>query len=785
VSIFNPQKNKVSLAIAVSVSVASGFSTAGPMLEEIVVTAQRRAQNMNDIGIAVSAFNGEQMRNLGIADAGDVAKFTPGLHLTETGVTGVPVYTIRGVGFDDYSANSSSTVGVYVDEVSFPYPTMTRGPLFDMERIEVLKGPQGTLYGRNTTGGAINFITNKPVQDFAAGVRVEYGRYDTLNTEGFINGALSESISGRLSFATKYVGEGWQNSVSSNETLGEEDATALRGIVGWDVTNSLTATLSVNWYEDQSQNLAPQYFTYVPLVPAFASIYPAPPIDEQPDLSDPRSAEWSRDFTPERDNSGVGASLRVDWELEGMSLTSITAYQGFEREESNDWDGSTVENLDVFMDTDIDAWSQEIRLTSSGNDAMSWIVGAYFSHDEIDESWIAKGSQSTIYYGSFGAVDTRYHQEADTAALFGNLEWSLSEQFRLNLGLRVTQEEREWSGCTYDVDGGLSGLYTANFGPVAGVADGSALSSSNLGQGDCVVVDPSSPSIGVDASTGATTFFSGPSGLYEDDFITNNVSGKIGLDWLPNEDLLVYTSISSGFKSGGYSAAAASTWDQLEPYEEEELMAYEVGFKSTLLDGSMQLNASAFYYDYTDKQIVGYTNDPIFGLLTELVNVPESEITGVEAEIDWQATEGLYLKFAATWLDSEVKDYEGLDGTGNLQDFSGNDLAQTSEWQYNGIASYEWAATEALSWRVAVDFNYKDEYQSSIDESPLFHIEDYMIWNSRMGISANDGTWQLMLWGRNLTDEYYYTSANLSNDYWFRTAGQGATYGLTFDYNWF
>jgi iron complex outermembrane receptor protein len=238
---------------------------------------------MNDIGIAVSAFSGEQMRNLGIADAGDVAKFTPGLHLTETGVTGVPVYTIRGVGFDDYSANSSSTVGVYVDEVSFPYPTMTRGPLFDMERIEVLKGPQGTLYGRNTTGGAINFITNKPVQDFAAGVSVEYGRYDTLNTEGFINGALSESISGRLSFATKYVGEGWQNSVSSNETLGEEDATALRGIVGWDVTDSLTTTLSVNWYEDQSQNLAPQYFTYVPLVPAFASIYPAPPIAEQPD----------------------------------------------------------------------------------------------------------------------------------------------------------------------------------------------------------------------------------------------------------------------------------------------------------------------------------------------------------------------------------------------------------------------------------------------------------------------------------------------------------------------
>lgn len=352
------------------------------------------------------------------------------------------------------------------------------------------------------------------------------------------------------------------------------------------------------------------------------------------------------------------------------------------------------------------------------------------------------------------------------------------------MGARYTYEKRKWSGCSYDVDGGLSALYNANFGPVPGVADASALSSTVLGQGDCVVVDPSQASVGIDPSTGLSTYYSGVSGVFKDSFNTDNVSGKIGLDWFPSSDMLVYSSISTGFKSGGYNGAAASTWDQLQPYDKEKLTAYEVGMKSTVLDGSMQINGSAFYYDYEDKQIVGFTNDPVFGLLTQLVNVPKSEITGAEAELDWQPVAGLYLKFAATWLDSQVKSYVGLDGTGDVQDFSGVSLAQTPTWQYNGTASYEWSVTSQLLMRVAVDFNYKDNFQSAIDEKALFYVDDHLLIDSRIGVEASDGSWQFMLWGRNLTDEYYYTSANLSNDYWFRTPGQGLTYGATFNYNW-
>ena len=288
--------------LALSIFAASPFVAADTVLEEVMVTAQKRAQSLSDVGIAVSAFNTEQMRDLGITDATDLANFTPGLHLTESGATGVPVYTIRGVGFDDYNANSSSTVGIYVDEVNLPYPTMTRGEVFDMERIEVLKGPQGTLYGRNSTGGAINFISNKPSEEFEAGITVEYGRYETLRTEGFVNGALTDSLNGRFSFAYSNSGEGWQNSVSSDETLGEVDKTAFRGILDWAASDTLDVQFSAHWYEDQSENPAPQYFAYVPLVPDLAPFFPAPDVSQQADLSDPRSADWSREFTPQRDN---------------------------------------------------------------------------------------------------------------------------------------------------------------------------------------------------------------------------------------------------------------------------------------------------------------------------------------------------------------------------------------------------------------------------------------------------------------------------------------------------
>jgi iron complex outermembrane receptor protein len=759
------------------------------VLDEIVVTAQRRAQNLDSVGATITAYSGDTLEDLGFSSVGDVALMTPGVSLSETGVTGVPVYTIRGVGFDDYSSNSTSTVGVYVDEVSLPYPVMTRGPQFDIERVEILKGPQGTLYGRNSTGGAVNLISRRPTEEFEAGATLDYGRFQTMDTTAYISGSLTDKMQARLSATNIQSGEGWQRSSSRDDTLGEQDKWAVRGFLEWDISDSISLTLKANGYQDESENPAPQYFTYIPLVPDLAEFYPPPEPSTQPDLRDSRSADWSADFTPERDNNGQGLSSSLNWTFNnGMTLTSISSYEAFERKESNDWDGSSIENLDVFYDTDIEVYSQEIRLASDNSAALNWIVGAYFAHDELDESWIARGSESTIFLGVFGAVDTRYNQESDSAALFSQAEWQWSEQWRVTGGLRYTEEAQDWKGCSYDVDGGLSYLFSQlNYGPIPGFADQYYLSSSTLQAGDCVIVDPSTASFTVDPDTGISTAYSGTSAIFEDSLKDDNLSGKLGLDWTPTDNLLVYASYSTGFKSGGYNGASYSSWSQLEPYKAEKLTAYELGVKTTFIDDRMRLNGALFSYDYKDKQNIGQVADDVFGLLTQIVNVEDSAVWGADAELEWQATQDLYFRISGAWLETEVKKHSAIDTVGVPTDFEGESLAQTPKWQFSGMAEYRTDITEHLYIRAGADFSYSDEYQSALsspDTADLLYVESYTVFNGRVGIGSNDDRWELMLWAKNLSDEYYYTSANISDDYWFRTPGRPLTWGLRLNVNY-
>ncbi len=247
---------KSALAAALAV-IGSGISQAAfsATLEE-VVTAQKRSQSANDVGITINAFTGDQIRDFGIATAEDLATLTPGLTINETAATGVPLYTIRGVGFQDYSTAASSTVGLYFDEVAMPYTVMTRGLVFDTERVEVLKGPQGDLYGRNTTAGQINFVSAKPSDEFGGGIIGSYGNYEAYDIEGFVTGPITDSVKGRLAFKTTQSGEGWQKSTTRNDELGEKDATALRGLLSIDFNDDLSLLLIGHYIKDESDNKA-------------------------------------------------------------------------------------------------------------------------------------------------------------------------------------------------------------------------------------------------------------------------------------------------------------------------------------------------------------------------------------------------------------------------------------------------------------------------------------------------------------------------------------------------
>lgn len=796
-------------AALVVAGLSAGPALAQTTLEEVVVTAQKRAQGANDVGITINTFTGDQIRDLGVFTPEDIAQYTPGLTVNDTAATGVPIYTIRGVGFQDYSTAASSTVGIYMDEVAMPYTVMTRGLVFDTERVEVLKGPQGDLYGRNTTAGQINFISNKPTKEFGAGITASFANYETYEFEGFVTGG-TDFAQGRLAFKTTQSNEGWQESTTRNDDLGEKDVSALRGIVNFDFSDAVRLQLIASYVTDESENranssydgrdegLAPFSNPYTPLdeyfLPTGSNFGQEPPWFS---TDDNEKADWTNSYTseitgrtfdlrPQRDNESLNFAARLDWNLDnGMTFTSITGYSDFEREEANDWDGGFYNDSSNINTTDLDVFSQELRLSGSSDDT-EWIVGLYYSKDEMDEYYHYFMSDSVFGYGSIPwgvglfaptpilELDTIYEQETESAAIFGHVEWSFTDNWRLTLGARYTEEERDWSGCTRVADdGSLGDFLNAQFG-------------STLAPGDCGTIDDDPTSPGYIFNVAFTPNANDAFPLFEETIDTDKWMGKIGLDYTVNDDILVYGMISRGFKSGGFNGANSNTTQQLAPYKEEELTSYEVGVKATLLDGSMQLNAATFFYDYEDKQeqdlAVTFVNN-----ISGLTNIPESEIYGVELDLKWLITDGLQFNLGASWLDTEVKEWDAVDGDLSAwpvtvtRDVSGAELPAAPELQVSSLLSYTFDVSDSLYMEVAGDVNYTDTLPGDIRAEEA--TDSYTIVNARVSLGADDGKWRAMLWARNLTDEDYFPSAYTGgNGPYVRSYGMPLTYGVTLSY---
>jgi iron complex outermembrane receptor protein len=783
-------------------------------IEEVIVTAQKHSQDINDVGLTINAFTGDRLKEMGVRTAEDVALHTPGLTVNESFSLGVPVYTIRGVGFQDYNVGASSTVGLYFDEVSMPYSVMTRGAIFDVERVEVLKGPQGDLYGRNTTAGSVNFISRKPTEEFEAGFSTSYGRYETFELEGFACGSLTVGVRGRVAFKTVNSGEGWQKSITRDDELGEQDAGAVRGLLDIDLGEDATLLLNAHYVKDEGENAAGTTYDgriiglneslapYSPLdqyrLPGGANFGETPPWYS---TNDNEAADWTNttttrrngtvenvDIRPQRDNELKGFSARLDWEIGELTLTSITAYDDFERTESFDADGGAFVDSGNINTSDLEVFSQELRLSGKTEDLL-WIAGLYYSDDTVDEWYNYYMSDSVYGNGSVAwgvppfmfapilELDTIYSQDTESSAIFGHVEWEFAEAWRLTLGLRYTEEQRDWEGCTYDTgDGTLSGFLNFAFG-------------ASLAPGNCGTVDdiPGSPyNFLTLASTGGDINLAFHP--YEDDIETEKWQWKAGLDYRFTDDVLAYLTVSTGFKSGGFNGANSNAQTQLIPYKEEELTSYEIGVKATLLDGAMQLNAATFYYDYQDKQEQDIAVTFV-GNIGGLTNVPESEVMGAEFELRWLPVDGLSIDAGVAWLDTEVKEWDAVDpnstwlpdGSGLLYiDASGIELAMSPEWQYNGTISYEWGVMDGLAMGVAGDISYKDDTTARLVEQA---VEEYTVMNVRMFLGSEDGKWRTTLWSNNVADEDYYLAAYSGNGPYSRVMAMPRTYGVTLDYN--
>ena len=765
----------------------------GGASDEIVVTAQKREQSVNDVGMSISAFTGDTLTERNIDGLSDLGRLVPGFTATRSNFD-FPTYTLRGVGFYESSLSAAPTVSIYVDEVPLPYPSMTAGAMLDLERIEVLKGPQGILFGQNSTGGAINHIAAKPTTEFSAGVKTTVARFNAVEAEGFLSGPITDGVSARLAVKTKQGGA-WQYSLNRpDDQLGSEDFLTGRLLVDIEPSSNLKVSLNLNGWRDKGETQATQTTEFIPVNPAF----PLNPNTLNSLITDfnPRVADWTPGLALEKDKDFYQGSVRVDWDVGDLvRFTSITAYQRYEQSSIEDADGSISRTIDITPTGTVKSFSQELRASGVGlNDQLHWLIGANYQDDDIDEEQVIFQGESTGAFFDlapgvlppfqFDAVSNLAQADIKSWAVFGNLEYQLTDWLGLQAGVRYTDSKNDYTGCAADTGvGDLAATFQFIQGAVLNIPVSAA-------PGECITLQADFSS---DVFTGT---------LDED-----NVSYRFGLNWNPfDDDTLVYATLSRGYKSGSFPTLAATIAEQLIPVTQEKLVAYELGFKAPV-SRIAQLNGAVFYYDYADKQFRGRIQDLIFGQLERLVNIPESRIVGAELQALLQPMEGLTLSSNLAYINSKI--LENPDGTDFMNfpqrdnppiPLTGNSFPYTPKWQFSADAQYEFAVSSGIRGFFGGSVTYQSRSKAALEDSdpnrpadlsiaagaayndPALLLPSYTLIDLRAGIEDEEGIWRVSLWGKNITNEYYVVNAINNRDTLNRYTGRPASYGITLGY---
>jgi len=559
-------------------------------LEEVIVTAQKREQSFNDVGIAVNVFSSEEIHKLRMFKPQDVAAQTPNVKINNTLANSIPNVSIRGVGLNDYAVNNNPAAGIYTDEVYLVSPAMLTFQLFDLERIEVLKGPQGTLYGRNTTAGTVNFISRKPSEELDGYATLEGGNYQFYAVEAATNVPLASGLNARIAVQTVQQDKGHQLNRLTGKDVGKVDRTSWRGLLKWAPSDDVSVLL--NWHGGRDQS------------DVWLTKIDNPFTTEDDGDTNPFHSAASN--ASRMDMDAKGGSLNIDWSVSDvLSLVSVTGYEELDRRHIEDRDASSLIMLDGDFLNDVEQFSQEVRLAYV-SDNLVLIGGAFYGTDKVStrDRFDAPDLLGLLGLTGVYSIGNEYRQKTDSYAAFLHSEWQFNPDWMLTAGTRYTNEKKHF-------DNAFTYL----------IADGFEF--------------PVHPTVNNDYSA--------------DDF-----SGKLGLNYTGFEHTMVYASVSKGFKSGGFQGQLTFNPDDLKAFGEETMYAYEIGSKSTLLNKRLQFNTAVFFYDYQDLQFYGGLFDSPVGTLFGITNVGDAEVKGAEAELWWKPTQGLDIRLGLGLLDTKI-----------------------------------------------------------------------------------------------------------------------------------
>jgi iron complex outermembrane recepter protein len=574
----------------------------------------------------------------------------------------------------------------------------------------------------------------------------------------------------RFAFSVTESADGWQHSQTRDDTNGKQNKIAARAIFDWHPTNALRFELNVNGWYDGSQPQQPQFIEFKPNFPTYT-----PLINQPLAPNDANVADWTTRFgEPRADDTLFQTFLRTDYDLTStITVTSISNYIYYSRNQRPDQDGSQYSTSDETQNRGwINSFSEELRVAGGGTGALRWLAGVNYSGDRVRErdtiSW-NDGSTFTFppFAGSSGNTDDS-NQKMNNYAAFAHADYNILDRLKLKAGVRGTQADRSVDECGIEWD-------NTPFSPNGIIQNFVAATAAFLGKRAFTPVGP-----------GQCAMISTPPTYNIQRLNTHlnehNVSWSVGLDWQATDTLLAYANVSRGYKAGGFPTLPASYYLALAPVTQESVTDYEAGFKAQLLDRHLLVDGAAFYYDYTNKQLKSRIIDPIFGVLTALVNIPKSTIRGAELEVHARPLTGLDVGAAATFLDSKIDRFTGVNQVGVVDNFDGSSVPYTPKWTLTSSINYEHPLTDQWSAFIGGQVSYQSKTTAAIGSPSLYLMPAYGRLDLQFGVQSQDGRWRVFGWGKNVLNRFYVNNIVELEDAVNRYVGRPATYGIAVNY---
>jgi len=719
-------------------------------IEEVVVTAQRREETLQDVPIAVTALSGDFLQQQQVFSVESLSLYTPSLHIFAEAVNS-EFYTIRGVGRANEDIGSDSGVAVFIDDVYIARQGAANLSLFDIERVEILRGPQGTLWGKNATGGAINIITRKPTDKVSGYLSVDVGEYGTRNFRAAVNAPLiNDKLSGRIAVQARER-DGLYKNLTTGESGNNINTQSLRGSLRYTPSDATEVLLSADWERSDQKGVLKSVIVDVPGTPYvlkdfFRVTFPT----QEPDIRSSRSGDNGKQGVDQ-----YGANLTIRHELSFADLVFVSGYRSEDSFHREDNDHAPEVSAVVFSDQNSSSFSQEIRLASRDSGALTWTAGLYWFHENAKRN---QGRYSD-FFGPGGLVGPRSpeYQNSTTMfetgittnsyAFFGQATYDFTEQLSLTLGGRFTSDKK-----SFDVN---------------------AFATSNVpGGSDYSLFIPN----GAFNTSNSETW--------------NRFTPRAVLAYKFNDELNSYLSYSEGFKSGGFDGSPKNA-AAVVPFEPEKVKNYEVGLKGRFFDNRLTTDLAAFFIDFTDLQLQGF--DPVTGSpITS--NAAAAEIKGVELEIAALLGENLTFKLGASILDHEFTDYfirvfdPTIQGGPPFRtvDKAGDRIGLIPRYNAHVGLRYTWPSNDYGEWSVSGDWSMADKTTTVFN---TLWSNSYDVLDLRLNWEPSQGNWYASLWLKNALDEQYYRGGGPVPDLFDKIARLGLMadpriFGVTFTWRY-